>query len=317
MRESGPLDGEEPEDMTVDLPGQSDEDPASSARAARGLFVLGAPRSGTTLVGNYLASSPSVLNLGEYGGFHLAHSIAPSALGAMPGPYREPYLRDLVVHAQWFAEGLAASHQSSWYCDSTPWNILAADRIAADMPDALFILMLRHYSGTVQSLRRSFESGFGWAGTTWAESAGVWATAYRAAGRLPQQRTLAVSFEALCADPGSTLELVRQWLEEHDYPATGLDLDQLAVSHAPPADGPRPTIGVRVDGAIELQAISSFAPEHWSGDIHRMVWPVVEDVHGDLAARFPTAYLRPAPPARLWVHHDIKGLIPAELSGNW
>jgi hypothetical protein len=65
MRESGPIDGEEPEDMTVDLPGQSDEDPASSARAARGLYVLGAPRSGTTLVGNYLASSPSVLNLGE------------------------------------------------------------------------------------------------------------------------------------------------------------------------------------------------------------------------------------------------------------
>ena len=287
------------------------------SHGARALFVLGAPRSGTTLVGSYLASGPSVLNLGEYGGFHLAHNLAPAALGAMPGSFRDPYLRDLVTHAQWFAEGLAAAHGKSWYCDTTPWNILAAERIAADMPDALFVLMLRHYSGTVQSLRRSFESGFGWAGATWGDSAEVWATAYRSAGGLPSGRTLAVSYEGLSADPGTTLDLILQWLGDSGYPASGLDLDQLAISHAPPATGPRPTVAVRVGDAVELRPISSFDPDHWSGDIHRMVWPVVRDVHHGLSARFPSAYLSPAPPPRMWIHHDVHGLIPADLSENW
>jgi fido (protein-threonine AMPylation protein) len=38
-----------------------------SARV-RGLFVLGAPRSGTTMIGNWLGSHPGVLRLAEYGG---------------------------------------------------------------------------------------------------------------------------------------------------------------------------------------------------------------------------------------------------------
>jgi hypothetical protein len=290
---------------------------AGAGPSPRALFVLGAPRSGTTLVGNYLASNPSVLNLGEYGAFHLAHNIAPTALGAIPGSYREPYLRDLAVHAQWFAEGLATAQHYAWYCDSTPWNLLAADRIAADMPDSLFVLMLRHYSGTAQSLRRSFASGFGWAGASWAESAEVWASSYRHIGRLPVERTLVVSYEALCADPQSTLELLSNRLQSQGYPATALDRGQLALSHAPPATGSRPTIGVVVGEEVELRPIRSFEPEHWSGDIHRKVWPVVSEVHRDLLTRFPSGYLCPDPPARAWVHHDVEGLIVADLDGNW
>jgi hypothetical protein len=222
-----------------------------------------------------------------------------------------------VTHAQWFAEGLAAAHQKSWFCDTTPWNILAADRLAADMPDALFILMLRHYAGTIQSLRRSFESGFRWAGSTWTDSAEVWVNAYRAAGALPAGRTLAVSYEALCAEPKAALDLIHRWMDEHGYPTAGLDLGQLTVSHAPPATGPRPTIAVQIDDAIELRPISAFDPLGWSGDIHRMVWPVVKEVHRGLSAQFGSAYLWPVPPARMWIHHDVHGLIPADLDGNW
>lgn len=285
--------------------------------SGRALFVLGSPRSGTTMLGNYLASDPRVLNLGEYGGFHLAFNLAPGALGAMPGPYMPSYLTGLAEHARWFAEGLAATHQKTWYCDTTPWNVLAADRIATALPDALFVLMLRHYSGTIQSLRRSYESGFGWAGATWADSAEVWATFYRAVGSLPPDRTLAVSYDALVADPSTILDLTCTWLEDQGYPADEFDVDQLAVSHAPPKAGPRPTIGRRSDGGTTLQSIRSYDPERWSGDIHRMVWPVVEGVHRDLVARFPTAYVLPDPPAALWVHHETQGLIPANLEGNW
>ncbi len=303
--------------MTEGRSDQSAEGPNGNPGAARALFVLGAPRSGTTLIGNYLGSGPSVLNLGEYGAFHLAHNLAPAALGAIPGPYREPYLRDLVTHAQWFAEGLTATHGKHWYCDTTPWNILAADRIAADIPDALFVLMLRHYSGTIQSLRRSFESGFGWAGATWADSAEVWARAYQAAAPLPAERTLVISYEGLCADPATTLDLVHRWMDQHGFPTKGLDLGQLTISHAPPASGPRPTIAVRVGDTVELRPIASYDPFCWSGDIHRTVWPVVQEVHRRLSAQFGSAYVWPPPPSRMWIHHDVYGLVPAELNGNW
>ena len=303
--------------MTEGRSDQSAEGPNGHPGAARALFVLGAPRSGTTLIGNYLGSGPSVLNLGEYGAFHLAHNLAPAALGAIPGPFRDPYLRDLVTHAQWFAEGLAATHGKDWYCDTTPWNILAADRIAADIPDALFVLMLRHYSGTIQSLRRSFESGFGWAGATWADSAEVWARAYQArcatSGR---------------ANPGDQLRGAVRRPGNHAGPRPSVDGPARIPDRGarprpahhkprPPASGPRPTIAVRVGDTVELRPIASYDPFCWSGDIHRTVWPVVQEVHRRLSAQFGSAYVWPPPPSRMWIHHDVYGLVPAELNGNW
>jgi hypothetical protein len=290
------------------------EDSHGSVRA---LFALGAPRSGTTLVGSYLASGSGVLDLGEYGGFHLAHNVAPATLGAMPGSHREEYLRDLVDHAQGFAERLARSEGSQWYCDTTPWNLLVADRIAAELPDALFVLMLRHYSGTVQSLRRSFESGFAWAGHTWADSARIWSHLYGAVGRVPPDRTIAVSYDALTDDPDAVLTLLRTWLGEQGFPTGDLDPSALAVSHAPPSTGPRPTIASRGDEGIELRSISSFDPEQWTEQIHRTVWPVVEGVHRDLTARFPTAYVWPMPPAALSAGHALDGPAPLGAELAW
>ena len=284
---------------------------------ARGIFVLGAPRSGTSLVGNYLGSGEQVLNLAEYGGFHLAYNIARSTLGAIPGPFREAYLKDLRVHAAWFAEESAAAQGAAWYCDSTPWNLAALSDIAADLPDALFIVMLRHYAGCIQSLRRSFSSGFGWAGRDWAGSAEVWAAAYRSLPELPADRTVVVSYDAVASAPESTMAALCSTVAAMGYPASAVDARELAVSHAPPTSGDRPTIGVVEDGAVRLRPIAAFAPEHWSGDIHRMVWPIVQEVHMGLRERFPSVYLCPPPPRRLWVHHDIEGLVVAELGDNW
>jgi hypothetical protein len=283
----------------------------------RGLFVVGAPRSGTTLVGNYLGSSPETLHLGEYGGFHLAYNIAPASLGAMPGTFRDAYLEDLRTHAAWFAEGLATADGDRWYCDATPFNLAAMGRIAADLPDALFVVMLRHYAGCIQSLRRSYDSGFTWAGRTWADSAEVWAASYRSVFDLPPERTVLVSYEAVTAQPEPTLEALRGTLGTLGYPTGALDLDELAVSHAPPRSGPRPTIGVVEDGEVRLHPIPSFDPGRWSGDIHRMVWPVVQDVHRKLREAFPSVYAAPPPPRRLWVHHDIEGLVDSDLGDTW
>lgn len=288
-----------------------------SQDGARALIVLGAPRSGTTLVGSYLASGHHVLDLGEYGGFHLAHNVAPTTLGAMPGSYTAKYLEDLVDHARRFAEDLSRSHSREWYCDATPWNLLVADRLAAQLPDALFVLMLRHYAGNVQSLRRSFESGFAWAGGTWADSARIWAQFYRSVGRVPADRTVAVSYDALTYEPETVLGLLRAWLHEQGFPTGDLDAGRLAVSHAPPSSGPRPTIGAFGERGLELRSIRSFDPEAWSGDIHRTVWSVVENVHRDLSSRFPTVYVRPAPPDDLALQLEARNSGGLDVQLAW
>jgi hypothetical protein len=284
----------------------------------RPLLVVGAPRSGTTLLGAYLSSSPDVLALGEYGGFHLAHNIAPSSIGALPGPFRERYLAELACHAQLFADGLATEQECSWYCDATPWNIFAAEQLGKQLEDAVFVLMLRHYSGTVQSLRRSFAGGFTWAGVSWADSAAVWRDCYSAVDRLPGDRTIPVSYDALASDPGPTLAVLRLRLEEHGFDTSKLDLRELTISHAPPVGlGPRPTIGVLTGEHVGLRQISSFDPDSWSGDIQRVVWPVVKDVHRGLQSLFEGVYRCPPAPQRLLAHDEVDGLVRLDLDGSW
>jgi Sulfotransferase family len=288
-------------------------DSSTRGSAPRGLFVVGAARSGTTLLGNYLGSSPCAFNLGEYGAFNLAYRLAPATIGRIPGPFRDAYLAALAVHSREFAQRSAAEVGRSWYCDSTPWNVFVANRIDADVPGSVFVLVLRHYAGTVQSLRRSHADGGRGGGATWPEAAAQWAACYGAVGNLPSERTVPVSYDTLVADPGRTLALLRSRLEEHGFDASELDLGQTAVSHATSPARKRPTMGREIDGKVELNPIRSFESEHWSGDLQNMIWPLVRDVHRDLKNRFPAIYTSPPPPRVLWFHDKIKGRVPARL----
>lgn len=280
----------------------------------RALFVLGSPRSGTTLIGSYLGSSPSALDLGEYGGFHVAHGVVPAVIGRFPGPLRDRYLADLCAHAQRFAEDAARENGRAWYCDGTPWNLRIAAALADQLPDALFVLLLRHYSGTVQSLRRSYAAGFHWAGSTFEESARVWSAMYERVADLPSERTIVVGYDRLGMSPAGTLEELENGLRAHGIDPTTLDRRQLTVSHARPGT-PGPTVAVMEGTAVRLRPFQTFVPEAWSGDIHAAVWPVVGEVHQMLQARYPGDYLSPPPPVGLTQHDEIHGLIPFEARG--
>jgi len=278
--------------------------------APRAVFVLGVPRSGTTLIGNYLGSSPGVENLAEYGGFYVAYSIAPSVIERIPGFHHEAYLAELRQHARTFAERKAGEHGAAWYLDHTPWNLEVAARLAADLPDALFVLMLRHYAGTILSLHQ-----FHWGGDTWADSARLWATLCDQVLYLPDDRLIAVSYDALAEQPEETLAGLAAALDKQGFPTADLDQGVLTQSHAAVIGRPRPVIGAAGDGqAPDLQPIRSLDTQRWSGDIHAQVWPVVKDTHAELMRRFPDIYRCPPPPEPLRAH-DAAGMIPYELPG--
>ncbi len=265
------------------------------------------------MIGHYLSTSGNVLDMGEYGSFYAAHYIVPNMIGKFPGPYRDAYLEELRIHARDFAERAAKEAGCGWYCDATPWNLLFAGALAAHLTDAIFVLTVRHYAGAVQSLRRSFAEGFRWAGATFEESGQLWATMYEHVAELPPDRTVLFSYDAMGAEPNATLSKLESDLALHGFDANGLDRAVFAVSHA--TESQRPTAGVRDPGGVRLRPFPTVELEHWSGDIHTAVWPVVRKVHLDLRRRFPDVYVTPEPPKDLRRHDDRLGLMPLELEG--
>jgi hypothetical protein len=65
-------------------PGAAAGTPVHEAAPARPVFVVGSPRSGTTLAGALLGSAAGVSDLGEYAGYYFCHRTGPGELLPMP-----------------------------------------------------------------------------------------------------------------------------------------------------------------------------------------------------------------------------------------
>lgn len=257
------------------------------------LFVLGCPRSGTTLLGKLLASCPSVEDLGEYGGFYLAHYLLPKLFfRRADSPSRDQFTRSIQKHALTFATDRCRESGRACFVDSTPSNVLVARNIAEQCPNARFVLVIRHYAGVVQSLERSFNEGCAWAGANWVDRAALWRSHYGASLLLPKANTVAVSYDQLCSDPKATLSALIDHLVSAGVPeARQMDLSVAAVSHATARDRARPTIAVRNGGKVEFRSISSYAASSWDKDMASQIVPVVEPIWELLWTHYPDACL--------------------------
>jgi hypothetical protein len=155
------------------------------SRDVRKVFVIGSPRSGTTVVGNLLGTHPEIAYFGEFFGFFFSTITAASFLRRIPSPVRQRYLDDLERHAGDFAQTVHAESGRTYVCDSTPWNALLASKLARRFPEAVFVVTIRHYVAVIQSLIRSFNNGYMMTANTNSARASLWTQCYDEIARLP------------------------------------------------------------------------------------------------------------------------------------
>jgi hypothetical protein len=261
------------------------------------------------MIGNYIGTAPSVLNAGEYRALHLAYGTLTSQLtGALAGlvpaaweRHRDQYVSEVQRHAAEFIVRTAETEGCKAFCDSTPRNLLIATLLAEVFPDALFVLTLRHYSGTIQSLMRlgiitvlqDPELGRDRLDATAAAAGALWSRHYSSVPELPPDRTIVFGYDRFCAEPEPTLERFKASLAGKGFPIEDLDDAAFSVSHAPAPGTNRATVGQKSSGETRLTSIPSFDAAAWTGTTEYHVRPAVEVVDADLRAWYPDDYRDP------------------------
>jgi hypothetical protein len=215
----------------------------------------------------------------------------PAYLGRLPGRGHEGFTASLSDLAAEQARRVARAEGCTWFCDATPWNLEIAGQIVASVPDAVFVLMVRHFSGAVLSLRK-----FGWAGRSLEAAARLWVTLNAYVEQLPVDRTIVVGYDALAAGPVGVLAGIHDALGGLGLDADRFDMTQFARSHAAIIGRPRPTVAELVDGQVIFRAIPSLDEQQWTPQVHGIVWPIVADTHRALRDAFAGAYTAPPRP---------------------
>ena len=211
-------------------------------------------------------------------------------------------MEEVQRHAAEFIVRVAERAGKSAFCDSGPRNVLICTLLAELFPDALFVLTLRHYTGTIQSLLRlgsiqllpAFETPIDYVNPTTVAAAAVWARHYQASFNLPNNRTVFFGYDRFCADPEPVLARFKVDLAAAGFPVQELDDTMFAESHATAQGQPRATAGRRVAGRVRLTPVPSFDSSAWAAVNELEVRGTVAPVDSLLRSFFPHDYSYPA-----------------------
>ena len=222
------------------------EDPSGSQNlVVDPIFVVGCPRSGTTLLGQCLAAHP-VLAAGDESSFISKIAFIYSYLYQGENSRRWSPLRDYISETELlrllrqFTDGLLGSfvdrNGQKRFLDHTPWYVRVIPFISVMYPDAKFIHIIRDGRDVAMSLSASYGLGYRWGGMNIAQRAGLWASCVQQ-GRLDGRelgpgRYYELSYEKLCATPKEVLQEALAFLTLPYDPSV---LGPLSTPHARPS----------------------------------------------------------------------------------
>lgn len=216
------------------------EEPGSADSSQQPVFVVGFPRSGTTLMDTVLRGHPGIEVAEE-------SDAVPTMVNGLCGPYDE-YLADLgglssdaierarSVYFEALARHVAASDKTPRLVDRFALNSVYAGEIHRVFPDARFILMLRHPADCVLScyLRTFVESSANDSFHSLEEAAHLYDRVMRLWTQLTEVLDLeliAVRYEDLVADVERTCRPVLEFIGVPWHPGV---LDHEATARSRP-----------------------------------------------------------------------------------
>lgn len=147
------------------------------------IFLVGSPRSGTTMLQSLLAAHPEVISFPESKFFH--YLLYKKFAGKLPGRM-EAFFKDeinrpellqgfddsqtVATKVSWFVgvlDGLAAEQNKSIWLEKTPEHIYFIEDIQRFLPDAKFIHILRNSMDTIASLHEATRNSHDLWGPGW------------------------------------------------------------------------------------------------------------------------------------------------------
>ncbi|MBD1886990.1 sulfotransferase [Microcoleus vaginatus] len=147
------------------------------------IFLVGSPRSGTTMLQSLLAAHPEVISFPESKFFHylLYKKFVRKFPGRMEAFFKDEINRPELLQGfedsqtvgtkvRWFVEvldGLAAEQNKSIWLEKTPEHIYFIEDIQRLLPDAKFIHILRNSMDTIASLHEATRSSHDLWGPGW------------------------------------------------------------------------------------------------------------------------------------------------------
>lgn len=256
------------------------------------IFVCGCPRSGNTLIGNLLGTLPNVIYTGELASAYFSIQVAHEAFSRIQTPFKDSYRASLIKHAMDFAERIRKSHgENNILCESTPWNVRILKKLRLVYPNALFVFMLRHYSGVIQSLRRSWLQNYPWAGPSDLERAYLWRDSNNHILNFSDDQSIYIGYDGFCASPVSALTSLREQLNKFGVQG---DFDVEVLTHSYANAQSRTTIAdTNSSGKMALNRISSFDKADWNIRTTSSLHDIVAKTHEGLSNRFRDIYTNP------------------------
>ncbi|MEG4917102.1 sulfotransferase [Microcoleus sp. B7-D4] len=147
------------------------------------IFLVGSPRSGTTMLQSLLAAHPEVISFPESKFFHylLYKKFAGNFPGRMEAFFKDEINRPellqdfdnsqtVATKVSWFVgvlDGLAAEQNKSIWLEKTPEHIYFIEDIQRFLPDAKFIHILRNSMDTIASLHEATRNSHDLWGPGW------------------------------------------------------------------------------------------------------------------------------------------------------
>lgn len=257
----------------------------SSERIKKPIFIVGCPRSGTTVVAKCLGASPECVTSEEsFFLLHLWHIFSDLYQGKnwrSWGPLSE-YVDEesLVLQMRVFADKIFGNlldkkPGASVYVDHTPWYGSIAPFIDGFYPDARYVHVVRDGRAVVRSLSVSYQQGHMWAGSSIEESAQVWVRTVRDCLRVKEEapdRYFEVRHENLTCFPEETLHKLCSDLNLHLVQAV---FDEAQVAHSSPSRDLSQVFPGRNKDLIET---FSGWPSSWSEEDHIVFCSVASEV---------------------------------------